>query len=102
MQHNNLLTQENRHLVLKGRDLMNITFELIILAICMIGYTIYAVWQMTKFKKLSTGIIGATCLSAGSVGVYLAAPFVAAFLMGVLKLILIIGVIAIIISILGG
>lgn len=81
---------------------MNITFEIIVLIVCMIAYTIYAIWQMTQFKKTSTGIAGAACLTAGSVGVYFAAPFIAAFLMGLLKLILIIGVIAIIASIFGG
>ena len=80
---------------------MDITFELIVLIVCMISYTIYAVWQMTKFKRLSTGIVGATCLTAGSVGVYLAAPFIAAFLLGLLKVLLILGVIAIIASIFG-
>lgn len=80
---------------------MNVTFELIVLAICMVAYTIYAVWQMTKFQKLSTGIAGAACLAAGSMGVYFVAPFIAVLLMGLLKLILIIGVIAVIISVLG-
>ena len=101
MPHNSLLILENRQRDLKGRETMDITFELIVLIVCMISYTIYAVWQMTKFKRLSTGIVGATCLTAGSVGVYLAAPFIAAFLLGLLKVLLILGVIAIIASIFG-
>lgn len=77
-------------------------FEIIITVICLIAYTAFSVWAITKFKKLSTGIAGSLCLAAGSVGIYFAAPIVAAILLWILKAVLILGAIALVLYLLGG
>ncbi|MCH5314749.1 MAG: hypothetical protein J1E81_02455 [Eubacterium sp.] len=78
------------------------TFKIIVLVICLIAYTGFAVWAVTKFNKVSTGIAGSLCLAGGSVGVYFAAPFIAVALVWLLKAALIIGLIILVLSILGG
>lgn len=78
------------------------TFEIVITIICLIAYTIFAVWAITKCKKLSTGIASSICLAAGSVGVYFAASVVAVVLMWLLKAVLIIGAIALVLYLFGG
>ena len=67
---------------------MEITFELIVLIVCMVIYSAYAIWQMTRFEVLWTGICGAACLIAGCFAVYFAAPFIASLLSGLFKLFL--------------
>ncbi len=78
------------------------TFEIIITIVCLIAYTVFSIWAITKFKKLSTGIAGSICLAAGSVGVYLVAPIVAAVLLWIFQAVLIIGGIALLLYLFGG
>ncbi len=70
------------------------TYIMVVTIICMIAYTIFSVWAMKRFKSLSTGIIGGTCLAAGGVGVYLVSSLVASVLLLVLKIIAVIAIIA--------
>lgn len=78
------------------------TFKLVTTIILMIAYSGFSIWAVTRFKKLSTGIAGSLCLAAGSVGIYFAAPFVAAIILWILNAILIIGALVVLINILGG
>ena len=73
------------------------TYELIVTVILVIAYTVFAVWAVTKFKELSTGIAGSTCLAAGGIGVYLSGALVAAIILEVLKAVLVLGIIVAII-----
>ena len=59
----------------------------------MVAYTIFSVWAMKKFKSLSTGIVGGTCLAAGGVGVYFVSSLVATTILWILKVLLIVGII---------
>ena len=63
------------------------TSEVIIYVICMIIYSIFAVFKVRSFKSLGGGIIGSGCLIAGSFGIYFIVPAIAALLIGFLKLI---------------
>lgn len=72
------------------------TYTMIIVLICMLLYTIYAVWQIFQFERLSSGILGTTAVVAGGVGVYLIAPLIAAAILWILKAIGVIAIIAII------
>ena len=76
-------------------------YEIIITVVLLIAYSVFAVWAITKFKKLSTGIAGSLCLAAGGVGVYLSGAIVAAVILWILKALLIIGVIALVIAVFG-
>lgn len=40
-------------------------YEIIITVILLIAYSVFSVWAITKFKKLSTEIAGSLCLAAG-------------------------------------
>ena len=73
------------------------TYELIVTVILVIAYTVFSVWAVTKFKKLSTGIAGSACLAAGGIGVYLSGALVAAIILEVLKAVLVLGIIVAII-----
>ena len=44
---------------------------------CMLIYTIYAIWQISKFKHLISGIFGTVAVIAGGVGVYYISPIIA-------------------------
>lgn len=68
----------------------------------MLAYTIYAVWQINKFEKLLSGVLGSTALLTGGVGVYLIAPFIAALIIGILEILAVLVVLGIILAILGG
>ena len=76
-------------------------YEIIITVILLIAYSVFSVWAITKFKKLSTGIAGSLCLAAGGIGVYLSCAFIAAAILWLLKAILIIGGIVLVIAIFG-
>lgn len=78
------------------------TFEIIITIICLLAYTIFAVWAISKCKKLSTGIASTICLAAGSAGIYFAASVVAVVLIWLLKALLVIGAIALVLYLIGG
>lgn len=43
-------------------------YEIIITVILLIAYSVFSVWTITKFKKLSTEIAGSLCLAAGELG----------------------------------
>ena len=76
-------------------------YEIIITVVLLIAYSVFSVWAITKFKKLSTGIAGSLCLASGGVGVYLSGAIVAAVILWILKALLIIGVIALVIAVFG-
>jgi hypothetical protein len=76
-------------------------FEIIITVILLLVYSVFSVWAITKFKKLSTGLAGSLCLAAGGFGVYLSGAIVAAVILWILKVFLVIGVIALVIAIFG-
>ena len=76
-------------------------YEIIITVILLIAYSVFSVWAITKFKKLSTGIAGSLCLAAGGVGVYLSGAIVAAVILWIFKALLIIGAIALVVAIFG-
>lgn len=101
MLHNNLLTLEYLLLALKGRDVME-TFTTIIVAICMILYAVYAIWQICQFERLISGAFGTTAVIAGGIGMYFViAPLIAAIIVWLLQLLGVIVVIAILFSIAG-
>lgn len=77
------------------------TYEIIVTVILLIAYSVFSVWAITKFKKLSTGIAGSLGLAAGGVGVYLSGAIVAAVILWIFKAVLIIGVIALVIAVFG-
>lgn len=100
MLRSNLQIRELLLPALKGRDEMN-TYTTIVVLICMLLYTIYAVWQILQFKRLASGIFGTTAVIAGSIGVYLIAPFIAVFILWVIKIVLAILIISVFLGILG-
>lgn len=77
------------------------TYTLVVVIICMILYTIYAIWQIAQFEHLASGIFGTAAVIAGGVEVYLVAPFIAAAILWLLKALGVIAVIAILIGISG-
>lgn len=77
------------------------TYTLVVVIICMILYTIYAIWQIAHFEHFASGIFGTAAVIAGGVGVYLVAPFIAATILWLLKVLGIIAVIVILIGISG-
>ena len=76
-------------------------YTTIVMFICMAAYAVYGVWQITQFRKRICGVLGTGTLIAGSVGVYLISPLIAAFLLWLIKAICVIAVIALIIMIFG-
>lgn len=76
-------------------------YEIIITVILLIAYSVFSVWAITKFKKLSTEIAGSLCLAAGGVGVYLSGAIVAAVILWIVKALLIIGAIVLVVAIFG-
>lgn len=77
-------------------------FEIYATVIGLIAYTAFSVWAITKFKTLFTGVAGSLCLATGSIGVYYAAPIVAAALLWLIKAVFILCLIALVLHILGG
>lgn len=77
------------------------TFEIIVTVILLLAYSAFSVWVITRCKKLSTGIAGSLCLAAGGFGVYLSGAFVAAAILWLLKVLLVIGAIALLVAIFG-
>lgn len=74
------------------------TYTLVVIIICMILYTIYAIWQIAQFEHPASGIFGTVAVIAGGVGVYLVVPFIAAVILWLLKAL---GVIAVLFDISG-
>lgn len=77
------------------------TYTSIVIIICMLLYTIYAVWQIIQFEHPVSGIFGTAAVIGGSFAVYhFIAPFIAAAIIWLLKVLGIIALLAIIGSIL--
>ena len=77
-------------------------FELFITVILMIAYSVFSIWVINRFTKLSSGIIGSICLAAGGVGLYFAVPIVAAVILCVFYGLIAILAIFLLICALGG
>jgi hypothetical protein len=77
------------------------TYEIIVTVILLVAYSVFSVWTITRFKKLSTGIAGSLCIATGGVGVYLSGAIIAAALLWLLKALLVIGAIALFVAIFG-
>ena len=78
------------------------TYTTVVVVICMILYTIYAIWQIAQFERLMTGIFGTAAVIAGGIGIYLViAPLIAAIIVWLLQLLGVVIVIAILVSIAG-
>ena len=77
------------------------TFTFIILIILMSLYTIYAIWQIFHFKRLISGLFGTAAVIAGGTGLYIVAPFIAAAILWMLKILGIIAIIFVLIVIFG-
>lgn len=64
-------------------------------------YTIYAIWQIFHFKRLISGLFGTAAVIAGGTGLYIVAPFIAAAILWILKIMSIIAIIFVLIVIFG-
>lgn len=62
------------------------TFTMIVVIVCMLIYTIYAVWQILQFNHILSGVLGTAAVIAGGIGVYLIAPFIASLIIGLLEI----------------
>lgn len=71
-------------------------FTTIIAVLCMLAYTIYAIWQISQFEKVLSGFIGTSAVIAGGIAIYMLVPLIASLVLGILKLIGIIVIVAII------
>lgn len=76
--------------------------ELCVYIVCLIIYTIAAIFIVRSFKTVTGSIIGSGCLIAGGFGLYYIIPAIIALLMGILELIIAGAVIAAIIGALSG
>lgn len=85
MRRSSLLIQAIQRRDLKGSDVME-TFTMIVVIVCMLIYTIYAVWQILQFNHIVSGVLGTAAVIAGGIGVYLIAPFIASLIIGLLEI----------------
>lgn len=77
-------------------------YTTIIVGLCMLAYTIYGVWKITQFHNTVSGVLGTAGIAAGGCLIYyVIAPFIAALLLWVLKILAIAAVIALVLYILG-
>jgi len=77
-------------------------FENIVIVVCLIAYTVFSVWVVKKCLRVFTGVVSSLCLVAGSIGLYLAAPFIAIAVMWIIRILIVIGVITLLMYIFGG
>ena len=75
------------------------TFTLIVVIICMLIYTIYAIWQILQFEHPASGIFGTAAVIAGGVGLYLILPVILAVIIWILKILGILALIGFVICI---
>lgn len=80
---------------LKGRDDVE-TYKFVVAMVCMIVYTIYAVHQISKFEEFWIGVFGTAAVIAGGIGIYLIIPIIAAVVLWIIRIIVIIGALALI------
>lgn len=63
------------------------TSEIAVYVICIILYSIFAIFTVRNFKTIGGGIIGSGCLIVGGVGIYYIVPTIVTILFEGLKLI---------------
>ena len=64
------------------------TSEMVLYILCILLYTVFAVFTIRNFKSLAGGIVGTGCLLAGGVGIYYIVPTLLSLLVGAAKLFL--------------